>query len=106
MLICYQGQVGLIVSIPLSGELEAIGFSSEVRFEFLLFRNNQPTAFPLGLEQFNQWRLFDPLNAEPCYSLLYPSGERTRGLDAEGLGVQTRGLFAGAVFTLFVWTRE
>ena len=106
MVICYHGHVGAIVSIPLSIELEAIGFSSEVPFEFRLVRNNESAAFPLGLEHFSLWQSFDPLHAEPCHSLLYPCLGGTRGLDASGLGVQTRSFLTGATFTLHVWTRH
>ena len=90
----------------LVGEIEAIAFASEVPFEFRALRNNQPADLPLALSQLAEWQTFDPGNARLCYATLYPISGGTRGLDATGLAIETRGLFQADRLTLLVWKRH
>ena len=102
----FEGRVGATLPITISGDIQAISFSSAVPFEFRLIRDGEAIHLPLAIEELAQWQTFDPRNAHSCYSTLYPDHGRTRGLDTEGLGIETRGLFLGTSFVLFVWKRE
>ena len=102
----FEGRVGAALAITLSGELQAIAFTSSVPFEFRLIRNHAPVQLPLAVQNLVEWQTFDPRNAESCYTTLYPYKGGTRGLDTDGLVIETRGLFLGARFVLFVWKRE
>jgi hypothetical protein len=102
----YEGAIGRILPIPLIGEIEAIALTSSVPFEFRLLRHLRPTLLPLAIEELAGWQAFDPRNEQPCYTTLYPVPGGTRGLEAAGLGLETRGLLVNCVFTLLVWNRE
>jgi len=96
------GQVGKTLQISRTGEIEAIALIAEVPFEFRLLRNGERGHFPLALEQLAEWRAFDPLNRTPCYSTLHPIQNGTRGLDAAGLALESRGLLVGSVFSCLI----
>jgi hypothetical protein len=100
------GQVGKILPISRTREIEAIALVAEVPFEFRLVRNGEPGQFPLALERLAQWQAFDPMHQEPCYSTLYPIQGGTRGLDAAGLALESCGLLAGSAFSLGIWDRH
>ena len=102
----FEGRVGAALAITLSGELQAISFTSSVPFEFRLIRNHEPVQLPLAVQKLAEWQTFDPRNVESCYTTLYPYKGGTRGLDTDGLGIETRGLFLGTRFVLLAWKRE
>src|SRR5260370_39970946 len=72
----FEGRVGAALAITLSGELQAIAFTSSVPFEFRLIRNHEPVQLPLAVQKLAEWQTFAPRNAEACYTTLYPD---TRG---------------------------
>ena len=102
----FEGRVGDALAITLSCEIQAISFTCSVPFEFRLVRNHEPVQLPLAVQKLAEWQTFDPRNVESCYTTLYPYKGATRGLDTDGLGIETRGLFLGTTFILFVWKRE
>ncbi len=106
MIHSYAGQVGKTLQISRTGEIEAIALIAEVPFEFRLLQNGERGQFPLALEQFAEWQAFDPMAQRPCYSTLYPVQDGTRGLDATGLAVESRGLLVGSVFSCLIWDRH
>ena len=101
-----QASIGTILDIPLAGEVEAIAFTSDGPFEFRIIRSNQPAQLPKALEHLADWRRFDPQNSVPCYATLYPHNGGTKGLDATGLALETRGFLKGTGFVALVWKRE
>lgn len=102
----YEGAIGRILPIPLVGEIEAIALTSRVPFEFRLLRHLRPTILPMAIEALAGWQAFDPRKGQPCYTTLYPVPGGTRGLEATGLALETRGLLANCGFTLLIWSRE
>jgi len=94
MIVPYRGTYGSTVQIDHPGEIEGYQFISPP-LEFRLLRTGSPIT---------EW--------EPCdadyHSMLRPviANEtlRTRGLEAGGLSVETRGLCGD--FTLLIWRRE
>jgi hypothetical protein len=102
----YAGQVGKILPISRPREIEAIALIAEVPFEFRLLRNGEPGRFPLALEQLAEWQAFDPIHQRACYSTLYPIQGGTRGVDATGLALDTRGLLVGSAFSFLTWDRH
>lgn len=106
MIHSYAGQVGKRLQISKTGEIEAIALIAEVPFEFRLLRNSDGDRLPLALEHLAEWQAFDPLTLRACYSTLYPMQHGTRGLDAAGLAVESRGLLVGSVFSFLIWDRH
>ncbi len=103
----FEGRIGAIVPLVLSGEIAAISVSGVVPFEFRLLRNHEVAQLPVAIERLAGWQTFDPANVERnCYTTLYPCEGGTMGLDASGLEIETRGLFSGLRFVVFVWKRE
>ncbi len=106
MIHSYAGQVGKILPISRTGEIEAIALIAEVPFEFRLLRNGERGHFPFALEQLAEWQAFDPMDQRSCYSTLYPIQDGTRGLDASGLALESRGLLVGSAFSFLAWDRH
>jgi hypothetical protein len=101
----YKGAIGRILPIPLIGEIEAIALMGTMSLEFRLLRHLRPTILPMAIEALAGWQAFDPRKEQPCYTTLYPVPGGIRGLEAAGLGLETRGLLVNCGFTLLVWNR-
>lgn len=99
------GRLGIILVIPEIREIGAIGFASDVPFKFRLVRHGQPTELPMPLAPLAEWQNWNPSTRPPSYTTLYPIPGGTRGLNTEGLGVETQALFGDHPYTLFVHAR-
>lgn len=101
----HHGLIGKTMAISDWKEIGAIGFTSEVPFEFRLIRHGRPIVLPMAIASLAEWQTFEPRSSPPCYTTLYPIPGGTRGLDTDGLAVETQALLSGRPYVLFVHAR-